>query len=598
MSVAYRGKTAGYKDSPELLSAIRLAMGYWLASDYSTIGDSSCMDRDYVDSNCPCGTPALWNENRYSNVIQIPSHVGPACNMLRSELTESELGNCTLITSRALAPFYREKYPNYLSGANAIDISVIGIDAGFWGQMQLEDVIELGNAWGQEDFIGFGAALTQAADSTSVNVAKITGNRMFWSPDYMVYRTEQTVTTVKMLSDRTSTSKRTNSEGPYSFHLSDGAVYTYSTGAEYEDMFAALDYNIILGITTDYNGTALECASVEQDGVDPYAGGVEADVGMAAMRYINPLPGAFSFYKAWFFFPDNVQHVLVTNIGQANSNPTSPVYSVLDQRLHSGDVYINGTPISESGNQTEAKSLWHAGTGYAFPTTGTQAVDITVSLETRAGDRSKLGTGKVVATPKDMFTAWILHETLTLNPSPDTTNSGPGKYTPIEYSVFPAIASNEEFEDKASRLRPRTVANTETVSAAIDSFAKVVGAAFWKAEGGSVTVKDMGIKVEVEVDRNVVLMIKFDDDSRTDGTASVVDPTQGTGKVTIKITPTGSKRRGHRGMGGGHLGDHHLPVMERAASCSATTSGAILTLDLPEGEVAGSTVVGEFLCSA
>ncbi|CAE6506425.1 unnamed protein product, partial [Rhizoctonia solani] len=64
MAAAYRGKVAGYRDDPNLLSAIRLAMGYWFANDYSTIGDGSCMDRDYVQpNNCPCGTPGLWNEN-------------------------------------------------------------------------------------------------------------------------------------------------------------------------------------------------------------------------------------------------------------------------------------------------------------------------------------------------------------------------------------------------------------------------------------------------------------------------------------------------------------------------------------------------------
>ncbi|KDN34816.1 hypothetical protein RSAG8_12114, partial [Rhizoctonia solani AG-8 WAC10335] len=61
-----------------------------------------------------------------------------------------------------------------------------------------------------------------------------------------------------------------------------------------------------------------------------------------------------------------------------------------------------------------------------------------------------------------MFAAWIPYETLTLNPSPNATNSGPGKHTPVEYSVFPSTARYEEFEDKASRLHPRTVLNTET----------------------------------------------------------------------------------------------------------------------------------------
>lgn len=408
----------------------------------------------------------------------------------------------------------------------------------------------------------------------------------------MVHRTDQTVTTVKMLSNRTSTSKCTNSEGPYSFHLSDGAVYTYSTGAEYEDIYAALDYNIIPGITTDYNGTVLSCATVEQHGVDAYAGGVEAnDVGMAAMRYINPQSKAFKFYKAWFFFPNNVQHVLVSNIEQTDENSTSPVYSVLDQRLRAGDVLVNGTPVSESSVRADAKTLWHAGTGYAFPASGSRALGVSVNLETRTGDWSKLGTSKVVATPKDIFGAWIPHKALTLNPSPNAPSSGPGKYTPVEYSVFPATGSYEEFEDKATRLRPRTVANIETVSAAIDAGARILGAAFWKPQGGSVTIKDMGIKIQI--DRAVAIILKLDE-SRSSGTVSVSDPAQGTGQVHITITWIASKKRGHRRMEGGRFGHHHLAVVKRTDTCSTGSGGSDLVLDLPDGEMAGSTVVAEF----
>ncbi|CAE6454500.1 unnamed protein product [Rhizoctonia solani] len=284
---------------------------------------------------------------------------------------ELELGNRSLITSRAFAPHYREMYPGYLGGANGIGIAVIGIDAGLSENNKTGNVSKIVDAYERvhnqhngiifdgnygkdfinslldlellalntqfpanqttKDIFGFhldgsrrmtftntlskvirwdfvvsladsypirlqtlaaplpdlievGTVLAEAANDRSVIAAKLTGGRVFWSSDYMIHRTNRTVTTVKMLSNRTSTSKCTNSEGPYNFHLSDEAVYTYTTGAEYEDMFAALDYNIIPGIITDYNGTVLDCGTVAADGIDTYAGGVEADdIGMAAM---------------------------------------------------------------------------------------------------------------------------------------------------------------------------------------------------------------------------------------------------------------------------------------------------------------------------
>ncbi|KAL5637688.1 hypothetical protein ACGC1H_002078 [Rhizoctonia solani] len=708
MAVAYKGKVTEYKDKPELLSAIRLAMGYWFANDYSTIGDGSCMDREfYPDNHCPCGTPGLWGPNWFSNVNQVPTRSGKACILLRSELFASELANCTLIASRAYAPFYRDPQPGYLGGANLIDISVIGISAGLleneragnatriaeaygrvhdevavrpedrvdgikpdgsfqqhggiiyngnygkdfsnslielelqalgtqfqasksvqdifgfhlagsrWStytnvlrkvvhwdfsvigryisypiadtsrasaglQMALDQVRELGNGWNQKDLIDFGNSLTGANDNTS-NSGKLTGSRMFWNSDYMVHRTGQTVTTVKMLSSRTATGECTNSESPYGFHLSDGVVYTYSTGAEYEDMFAALDYNIPPGITTDYGATPLDCGSARREGVDAYAGGVQAgDVGMAAMRYINPFSGQFSFYKAWFFFPDNVQHVLVSNIQQSNAGSSSPVFSVLDQRLRSGDVYVNGSP-SQSGNYTEAKSLWHAGTGYAFPTDSSRAVQVSVSLESRTGDWSRIGTSKVPPSPKDLFAAWVPHKKID-----GGSNTGQGQYSPIEYTVFPATSSVSDFEEKAPRARPRTVVNTETASAAIDSGAKILGVAFWKETGGSVMVKDMGI--QVEVDRAVVLVLKFNNESRTKGTVSVADPTHSTGRVNIKIAWNQPKRRGHRRMEG-CIGHYCSPV---GPSVPVGNREAWISLDLPGGGMAGSTITSAF----
>ncbi|KAJ1303056.1 hypothetical protein OPQ81_011257 [Rhizoctonia solani] len=728
MAVAYKGKIPEYTGKPELLSVLRLAMGYWFANDYSTIGDSSCMDRDFLNpNNCPCGTPGLWGPNWFSNVIQVPTQSGKACTLLLPELRDFELANCTLITSRAYAPFYRVPRPGYLSGANIIDIAVIGISAGLmenngagnatriahayeqvhgeviiqssdrvdgikpdgsfqqhrgiiyngnygkdfsnslielelqsigtqfqasksvqdifgfhlegsrwmtftnvlrkvvhWDysvigrfisypiadatrasaglQMALDQVRDLGNAWNQKDLIDFGSSLTGVSDDTA-NSGKLIGNRMFWNSDYMVgaaqlslsstyngdefqvHRTEQTVTTVKMLSTRTITGECTNSEGPYGFHLSDGVVYTYSTGAEYEDIFAALDYNILPGITTDYGGTPLMCSSARQTGMDAYAGGVQFDdMGMAAMRYINPLSQTFSFYKAWFFFPGNVQHVLVSNIQQSNGDSTSPVFSVLDQRLRSGDVYVNGSPISQGGNFSEAKSLWHAGTGYTFSTDRT--VQVSVNLESRTGDWSKIGMSKVPPSSKDLFAAWIPHHKS--DPNADAPDTGPGEYSSIEYSVFPATNSVSEFVEKSALLRPRTIINTEIVSAAISSTARVLGAAFWQNSGGSVRVEDMDIKVDV--DRNVVLMLKFDNRSRTKGTISVADPTHGSGNVNIKIMWYKSMRRRHRRMEG-CIG-HHCPPTKPIITFR--NSETIISLDLPEGGMAGSTVTRKF----
>ncbi|KAF8750363.1 Polysaccharide lyase family 8, N terminal alpha-helical domain [Rhizoctonia solani] len=671
MTAAYRGGLPRYKNNAHLRSAIHRAMGYWFDHDYSTIGDGSCMDREQFPAHhCPCGTPGLWGPNWYSNVILIPTRVSKVCILLRQELSDTELAKCTTMAARAYAPFYRDPKPGYLSGANVMDIAVIGIMAallendrsgnatriadaygrvhsqtlvqsenrvdgikpdgsfqqhggliydasahvillalnvgcssnsfiqlsllalgtqfqakkevqqsfGRWFEgarwmtytnvmnnvvhwdlsvigrfisypvadgrasadlrMDLSQILKLGKAWSQRDLIEFGTRLTGSADN-SANSGGLVGSRMFWNSDYMVHRTAETVTTVKMVSTRTTTSECVNSENPYGFHLSDGVTYTYSTGAEYEDIFAGLDYSIPPGITTDYAAAKLECATATRAGADSYAGGVEAgDVAMAAMRYLNPLSQSFGFYKAWFFFPNNVQHVLVANV-QQYSQHSHPAFSVLDQRLRSGDVYLNGQSISEGGNFTETNTLWHSGTGYTFPPDQAISTPLSVCLQSKSGDWSKIGTSKRPPSIKDTFTAWLVHTPSSRTPT--THSSDPNTSAPID------------------TVRPRTIVNSEVVSAAMDSHATVLGAAFWKPLGGGISVKEMG--VGLEVDRGVVVMVKFKDEGRTKGRIYVADPTHGSGTVTVKVNWLG-QAISQRSAGEGSFGSE-CPGLKR-----------------------------------
>ncbi|KAF8686044.1 Polysaccharide lyase family 8, N terminal alpha-helical domain [Rhizoctonia solani] len=713
MATAYSGKIPEYKGDPSLRSAIRLAMEFWFANEMSTIGDGTCMDREFFPtSNCPCGTPGLWGPNWFSNVLQVPTRAGKACALLRSDLTESELGNCTHITARAYSPFYRELRPRYLGGANVMDIAVVGVLAGLlennrtgnatriadaylrvhgeavvrpgngidgikpdgsfhqqqgiiydgnygkdfsnslielelqslgtqfqanrtvqdtfgfhlagsrwmtftnivkkvvhWDytvigrfisypvadilrasaniQMNLTEIEELGVAWDQADLIDFASSLS-GTDDSSANSGGLVGNRMFWNSDYMA---SGQFICAETRSDETCrafsfTSQCTNAENPFGFHLSDGVIYSLSTGAEYEDMFGALDWNLAPGITTDYGSTPLQCATVRQAGVDSYAGGVQAgDVGMAAMRYVNPISKTFTFNKAWFFFPENVQHVLVSKVNQSSPNSTAPVFSVLDQRLRSGDVYVDGALTSSGGNFTSVKSLWHGGTGYTFPKSGNRPSRVSVSLQTRRNDWSQLGTSLQPASTVDMFAAWLVHEKLRLNPTPDAPNTGPGGYSPMQYSIFPATSSSSDFEDKARRLQPRTIINSDTVSAALSACKKVLGAAFWASAGGFVEAKDLGIKVEV--DQSVMFILRFEDGPHSKGSISVADPTQTLSKVNIKVTRTGARRRHSHRSWEGCIG-HHCSHVRRSAG-SGSSEWAV-SVDLPVEGMSGSTV--------
>jgi hypothetical protein len=51
-----------------------------------------------------------------------------ACLLVNSSLTVSQATNCSHIPTRGYSPFYRKNLPGFVSGANILDMSRIGID--------------------------------------------------------------------------------------------------------------------------------------------------------------------------------------------------------------------------------------------------------------------------------------------------------------------------------------------------------------------------------------------------------------------------------------------------------------------------------------
>ncbi|KAF8609433.1 galactose mutarotase-like protein [Ceratobasidium sp. AG-I] len=707
MAAAYHGGVPGadsYVKNAKLRESLSRAMGYWFANDFSTIGNGACLDAGGVAGGlCPCGTPGLWNTNWFSNVILLPTRVGSTCLLLRDELTESEYGNCTLITARAYAPFYRNPQPNFVSGANIIDMATVGIAAGLlennrtgnasritdayqrvhnevvvhpedlldgikpdgsfqqhigliydgnygkdysnsllelelqaadtafqanasardafashiagaqwmvfadapnktlhWDYtvvgrmiafaisdnmasasllMNLTRVQLLGDAWKKTELQKFAHDLSQTPKTA--NAGGLEGNRMFWNSDYMVHRTSKTVTTLRLLSNRTKTAECVNTQNPLGFHLSDGALYQYTNGQEYLNMYATFDFNLVPGTTTDYGVTKLACNVASAFGVESYAGGVSAgDVGIAAMRYVNPQTHSLSFRKAWFFFGDNVQHVLVSGV---SSTTPAPVFSVLEQRLHKGDIFVDGDRVT-SGNYCEVESLWHAGTGYVFPLD--QGTELSIEAKNKTGDWKTIGTSTAPKSTKDMFTASIVHDSEDLG-------------APMEYSIFPAMKTHKVFQEKADQCTPFTVANGGDVSAAVDSTARVLGAAFWSLGGGSVNVARMGMTVYA--DRPLVLMLKLTGQGNLAGEVHVADPTHATGKAKVRIVwakghhrrDDGCKRLGHSGSGGSGA-----QRCARGGHPAEQNKEVVLEFGLPKGGMAGSGVAKTFKWSS
>ncbi|QRV91627.1 polysaccharide lyase family 8 protein [Ceratobasidium sp. AG-Ba] len=282
------------------------------------------------------------------------------------------------------------------------------------------------------------------------------------------------------------------------------------------------------------------------------------------MRYKSPLNGALSFNKAYIFFEDNVQHVLVNSV--VSTSP-APVFSVLDQRLRVGDIYVGSDSVT-SGNYSFVGSLCHAGTGYVFPIA--QCTQVSVDAETKTGNWAEIGISQQPLSTKDMFAAWIVH-----NPANLTL--------PIEYSIFPATENKYEFASKAARCTPQTVANTGIVSAAVDSTHRTLAAAFWQPQGGTVYVPHMGLTINV--DKPLTLVMKLTETDNLSGELSVADPTHENTAAIIRIASIAKRHRRNE-----CIGDHCLHVRRNYGAPKEVT----LTVELPTGGDAGSTVTQSF----
>ncbi|KZT30416.1 polysaccharide lyase family 8 protein [Neolentinus lepideus HHB14362 ss-1] len=386
--------------------------------------------------------------------------------------------------------------------------------------LNLTEILELGAAWNSTILQDVAHALSK--NTNDANAGELYGNRMFYNNDYMarlhlsVHRGSGYVTTLKMFSTRTKNTECTNSQNPLGFHLSDGTVYTYLQGDEYEDIAAAWDWNLIPGTTVDYAGTPLDCAHASYKGIEDFVGGVtNGNVGASAMRYTNPYTGDLNWQKAWFFLDGGVQQVMINDIKATND---APVYSVLDQRKHNSEVWVNGALISsgQGGNFTDARSIWHGNVGYAFDE-GAQGVQLSVRTGNKTGDWSTIGTSKQPPETVDLFAAWVEHVSLE---------------TPLSYAVYPAT-DLATFQYKSLVSCVQTIRNDANVSAVYDPTHKTAMFVFWNAEGGSVQFAPSiwETPMTVSVDGNSAAIY----DMRT-GTVTISDPSQTLSSLQVNVS--------------------------------------------------------------
>jgi hypothetical protein len=380
-------------------------------------------------------------------------------------------------------------YENSETGVQHWDTSVVPrfimfpvIDGQATGSMNinLTKTQILGNLWDSDVLEEFASSLSKEAGDG--NAGDLVGNRVFYDNDYMVHRGEDYVSTLRMYSSRTLNTECVNSQNLLGFHLSDGTRYTYVSGDEYEDIFAAWDWNLIPGTTTDYGATPLNCNQASWTGIEPFVGGVTTGTsGIGVMKYTNPLTHQLRFQKAWFFLKGDREHVMISSV---ESNSSTPVFSVLDQKKHNGPVLVDGKDVSrhsdwnKNGSTHRApESLWHDNMGYVFSQSVTSLMgsSLIVKVGERSGNWSTIGTSTQPPYTVDLFAAYLDHSQLFTN-----------VFSPVSYTTFPSISSRKfksllRHHDPTGILELR---NDAFVSAVYDTQHDFLYSVFWNPAGG------------------------------------------------------------------------------------------------------------------
>jgi hypothetical protein len=204
-------------------------------------------------------------------------------------------------------------------------------------------------------------------------------------------------------------------------------------------------------------------------------------------------------------------------IANLTSLSAAPVYSVLDQRRHSGAIYIDNDVFDAPGSETfdgTISSLWHGGVGYCFDSGSTV---LSLSVGERTGAWSAIGTSTQPPETVDLFAAWIEHQDLT---------------QPVSYAIFPGTTFGS-FQGKSGSRDIVPLQNDAYISAILDADYNTVSAIFWDVSGGTIHLEGELFSfrpASVTVSGSVALMLDFDD-----GIFTVSDPSQTLTSVDVLV---------------------------------------------------------------
>lgn len=212
----------------------------------------------------------------------------------------------------------------------------------------------------------FSKSLITTPDQGKERNNEISGTRAFPLSDYAVHRSKSFLTTVRMSSTRTVIGEITNGDNLKGAYLSNGAMFTYKTGHEYDGIFPCWDWGCIPGTTTERDHQPKNWSG--KKGGSPFASAMDA--GVAAMT-INQF--GLTANKSWFFLPGRIVCLgsdisggekngnIVTTIEQSLLSKTAPskiTSKKVNGIIHDKTLYLSDNTGKMTLEAGKRKGSW------------------------------------------------------------------------------------------------------------------------------------------------------------------------------------------------------------------------------------------------
>lgn len=213
--------------------------------------------------------------------------------------------------------------------------------------------------------------------------APLEAHRHFWFGDYAAFHRAPFFFGLKLWSNRTDSAECVNGENLKGWYMSAGLLLPYHSGAEYEGVFPVWGNWTTLPGLTAVQGRGETLCNVKLPGLTTAVGGVSNGWrGLAMMDFALPDFGDSAGYepltarKTWVFLEEGVV-VLVSNLTVDASHTHTPgdVVTTVNNRLRAGSTVLVGTssngalsplPLNDPQVLSDVDLVWHDGFVYGL----------------------------------------------------------------------------------------------------------------------------------------------------------------------------------------------------------------------------------------